>query len=48
MIFLFCVIYSGALSGAIWANLLTRERLRAHLADPEYGVKSAGKFKQGA
>ena len=52
MVFLFCVIYSGALSVVIWVNLVTRERVRAHLLDPdmrgEFRGESPGKFKKGA
>jgi len=35
MILIFCLVYSGALSVAIWANLVARERLQAHLENPE-------------
>jgi len=48
MVFLFCVFYSGVLSVVIWINLLTRERLKAHLADPEFRGESPDKFQQGA
>lgn len=37
MILLFCVVYSGALSVAIWANLIARQRLQAHIVnEPEH------------
>ena len=48
MVFLFCVIYSGALSVVIWVNLLARERLKAHLSNPEFRAESPDKFKRGA
>jgi hypothetical protein len=35
MILLFCVVYSGVLSVAIWANLVARQRMQAHLINPE-------------
>ena len=48
MVFLFCVIYSGALSVVVWVNLVTRERLRVHLSDPDYPGESPEKFRKGA
>ncbi len=35
MILLFCVVYSGALSVAIWANLVARQRMQGRLIRPE-------------
>lgn len=46
MVFLFCVVYSGALSLVIWLNLVMREKIRVHLEDPEF--RDDPKFKQGA
>lgn len=48
ILFLFCVIYSGALSAVIWVNLLTRERLKARLVDPEFRGPSPENLKRGA
>lgn len=48
MILMFCVLYSGALSVVIWANLVARERMRAYLASPECGCDSLEKHQQGA
>lgn len=47
MVFLFCVVYSGALSLVIWLNLVMREKIRVHVEDPDFQDES-GKFKQGA
>ncbi|WP_413291288.1 hypothetical protein [Bdellovibrio sp. HCB337] len=47
MLFMFCVVYSGALSVVVWLNLIAQERMKAHLADPEFRAESP-KYKKGA
>jgi hypothetical protein len=45
VVFLFCVVYSGALSLAIWANLLAQKRMETHFAEER---DSFQKFERGA
>lgn len=42
LVFLFCVFYSGALSLVIWANLVARKRLEAHLREEEISLFDRG------
>jgi hypothetical protein len=36
ILFLFCVVYSGALSVAVWTNMLVQKRLKAHLKNEDF------------
>lgn len=45
MILMFCVVYSGALTLAIWTSLMTRQRMQAHF---DNDTEPAKKFRQGA
>lgn len=48
MILMFCLIYSGALSLAIWANLVARQRMQAYIRTDADGGSSPEGYKQGA
>jgi hypothetical protein len=48
LVFLFCVIYSGALSVVVWANLVARQALRAHLREPDLRGEFPAKLRRGA
>jgi hypothetical protein len=44
VLFIFCVFYSGAMSVVLWANLLSRKRLEAHLKHEQF----PDRFDRGA